>query len=1162
MSEFTLHRAARIEALADALADRIRAGIPSDILAPVTIAVGSRGMERWLRNRLALRLPICANVAFPFPSQALSAVYGRPASDVDAWSPDALAWRLVDILPRLSERAELAPLRAWLERPRAAAARTSGVLDADTWSLAREVADVLDRAALFRPEWLRAWEQGLPVAEAPEWQGLLWREVSAAIGTKHPVFAFDDRPQPGDALHVFAVSSMPPVWLRALARASTVRPVHVYHLTPSQEYWGDTRLPRELRRLPARDAQRALEAQNPLLTAFGALARDAAELYLELPWGDEPDVAGAFDAPSASGSLLARLQSDVMAARGTLELHAAAAERPLSADDDSVQFHACHGPTRQVEALREALLELFDRDRGLEPRDVVVMTPDVATYAPLVRSVFSEGRDERGASGWGDTGGPRIPTYIADLGMRELNPLADVLLRVLELVDGRLTAPALADFAALDVVRRKFGFDDDDLARVRRWLDEAGARLGVDAEERARVGLPAQEAYTLAFALDRLALGVALADDGVVSFEGVAPYDEMEGDSAHAFGAFAELCARLSAWRRELRAPRAISAWRASLTRMVEELAEVSAKASFLRAELAEGLAAVGAEAGSYDGSVSAEALTALLASRFERSKGGDRLTSGAVTVCALAPMRSVPFKVVCLLGMDDGSFPRAPRPRAFDAVGSHPRRGDRDPREEDRNLLLEALLAARSHLLVFYTGRDPRTDKPVAPAVPIGDLLDVVDLTASIPEGAPVALPDKSVNRPRRYLTRSHVVQPFVSSGFTVPQEWPAVPEPRRYDVRMFKAAQALAVAREGLRPFASPDVVLPDEQPPVAVTIDGLCRWVRRPVRTLMRERLGLYLDEGEDDVPDREAFELDVLARSSVGRRIAGDVLNGATSAELVVERLHVRASVPPGAPGRAEGQDVWQQATAAHGELLRLFDGELPERVRREVRVEVPVAGGFVLLTGSVSSHADVLVRFGHDDPHAPKHLLPLWIELLALRAGGEPVRVAHAVGSVLADFGYLGKAVTFVAPSPADAMRMLSDLMALVLEARKRPVRLVEKCSFQWASRVAVPAFAALSPDKQAKTSNTARNAARDAWSPSSPDRYGEDDDALLALVFASEPPFGPHRHSFHADFEALATRLWKPIFTAMESLWTGTPSASPCRCLRAQCSWRPAPGRR
>ena len=92
---------------------------------------------------------------------------------------------------------------------------------------------------------------------------------------------------------------------------------------------------------------------------------------------------------------------------------------------------------------------------------------------------------------------------------------------------------------------------------------------------------------------------------------------------------------------------------------------------------------------------------------------------TGTLTVCTLVPMRSVPHRVVCLLGLDDGVFPAQSSHDGDDVLARDPWVGERDPRSEDRQLFLDAISAAQSHLVITYTGADERTGAPVPPAVP-----------------------------------------------------------------------------------------------------------------------------------------------------------------------------------------------------------------------------------------------------------------------------------------------------------------------------------------------------------------------------------------------------------------------------------------------------------
>lgn len=212
MFSLQVHMACRMEALAEALAARLRVPRAADVMAPMSIAVGSRGMERWLRLELARHLPIAANLQFPFPGQALQQVHGLVDTASDPWQPDTLAWLVAARLPELLPRPEFEPLRRWLERSGAA----SVGVDLDTWSLSREVADVLDKVAMYRPGWIEAWQSGRDVASAPAWQRILWQEAYEQLGQLPMAQRLQAQtPLPGDPVHIFGVSAMPPVWVDA-----------------------------------------------------------------------------------------------------------------------------------------------------------------------------------------------------------------------------------------------------------------------------------------------------------------------------------------------------------------------------------------------------------------------------------------------------------------------------------------------------------------------------------------------------------------------------------------------------------------------------------------------------------------------------------------------------------------------------------------------------------------------------------------------------------------------------------------------------------------------------------------------------------------------------------------------------------------------------------
>lgn len=1138
-----VHRSNRLERLAAELVDQMRATRPRDVHARYTVAIGSRGMERWLRHRIAQSLGICANVDFCFPSLAVSrsaaVLLGDDPEAESAWTPDALVWAVLALLPQLLADPAFEPVQRYV---------ASGAVPVDrrTYGLAREMADLVDRYVHYRRDWLDDWRrdqqpEALRGEPSEPWQRLLFRSLEARLGATHAAAKSSSleaildgararglEPAP---LHVFGVSSMPPAYLETLARLARATRIDLYLLGPSDLYWGDLRTVAQARRdlrLAPRDAsaqtlREAMARQNPLLTSFGRLSRDVQVILEELPQGYREGSTSLFVDPCAetqTPTMLRRVQSDVLCLASPVELResvAFLARRPSLADD-SIQVHACHGPTRQVEVLREALLGLFDDHPDLAPRDVVVMTPDVATYAPLVAAIFGEGRARPGdalddAGRWGPVGAPRIPVASADLGLREQNPLADVLLRVLELAERRVTASAVLELVGLGPVRRRFELTTAELDTLHGWVASSGIRWGIDEQDRARFDQPEDRAFTFRFGLERLALGVTMSDDDDL-FGQVAPFDELEGGSAALYGRFSAYCAALFHAVSSLRAPRPLLAYTTELRAMLDALTSPSAQATWLREQIDDELGALDQQANTtgFEGEIELGALRAALAGRFDGPRAGDRPITGAVSVCALSPMRSVPFRVVCLLGMDDGVFPRPSHAVGFDLTRVAPRLGDRDGRDEDRHLILEAVLSARDNLIVLFTGREPHTNAELPPAVPVAELLDYLDTAFPPPEG---------LKRTRDLVVTSHGLQPFSPASFLpgvsrAPLGQP--PRPRSFDRRMLEAARVAARPRQEV-PALFREGPLPDAGL-TSLALDDLAAFIRNPVKFLLNRRLGLFLAPLVVQIADRESIETDSLERWS----LADDLLQWALQArtrphlsaphsfDLARALFTARAKLPFGAAGRmafAKAKTSVEAALGAGGAALA--------RPRRTLDLDATVAG--VRLTGPIGKvdAEGELLELTSDDPTKPKHLLRAWVRLLALCAA-EPAE-PHQVRMVGVRAGASGPTPrVYVLRPPADAAERLRELVDLHREGMRRPLLLFEKCSRE----LTIVGTGRRSP----------LDRAIDVWTGNN-EVAGEGTEPHLRAVFGAEPPFlAADRREPDAELTRLANELWGPIDAA------------------------------
>jgi exodeoxyribonuclease V gamma subunit len=1111
---------------------------PADPMAPVTVVIGSRGMQRWLNHELATLQGSVAAVHFLFPGnafgRAIAAIHeaaGLPAPAADgAWSGTALHRRVIRAL-----RARLADPA--FDRVRRYLGECDGPVAARELAFTREVATVLERLLYDRPDDAAAWMAD-PASTPDEhrWLALLLadlKENTAAVDPPSRLAQLRALPtQRLDApLFGFGLSSLRNGDKAHIAELARHMDIHLFMLVPSTEWWADIRL-RSQERVALKQAQakagasvqvdellRAFERSNQLLAAHGAPSRDL-QIWLEdlgyQSIEDAVDSAVEAEAPPHRLQVLQRWIDAADEAPGLRERMQASGV--LSADAGSlpsIEINACHGALRQCEALRDDLLRRFADDPTLEPRHVLVMTPDLATYAPLIAAVF--GREHRASQDRDAV--PAIPVHIADLGLTDTNPVAAVLLDIVGLVGSRVTASKLLELLGREPVRTQFRIDDADLGALKDLIIASGLRWAWDADDRAHHDQPAVDQNTVRFALERLALGVLMPDPGGVAvvpaaggFGPAVPIDLPGRDQAERFGTLAEVCDRLQRLQQQLATPATAGAWRTRLEAVIDALCTVPESRAWQRTRVSSTLQELlpDDEAAAVTGAATLEfdptSIAAMLREAFTLPRGGDRPNTGAVTVCAMEPMRSVPFRVVAMIGMDDDSFPRPSRPAAWDPFATaKPQEHDR--RSLDRHLFLESLLCARDALLIYGRGFEAARGEEVPLSVVVEELADLLAQALGI---------EKS-----RDLLRGHPLQPWSLKAFEDASRRP-------YDATWAEAALGHQGARRlsGLAATSADAEWPPETEPPTTITVRELARALENAPNAFLEKTLGISMRDKTSAIEDREPIELDDLEAWKLRDALIGIVVDDDAGVNADVRPLLTRQQGEGVIPFEAGGEAVLQEELARARDIVdkaREIPGTTIDAAPYVCMITVP--GHTLLAVTAVVP--DVREETGGTQQHVwvsasnePKDKLKLeaWLAMLVARATGAPVVAAHVVARK-------GRPV-FKAPDKETALRVLEACVGLWWRIRRQPVPLVPRFSAKLAE------IAEKTPDL---TPQSLVSEGIDAWfeDDGADTTMGADkamkDDAARAL-------FGGWTEvdlEARADgLVALAQTVWTPLLTA------------------------------
>lgn len=979
-----------LEALMEFIVERERLDDPFE---PEMILVQSTGMAQWLQMTLSQKFGIAANIDFPLPASFIWDMFVRVLPEIpkeSAFNKQSMSWKLMTLLPQLLEREDFTLLRHYL---------TDDSDKRKLFQLSSKAADLFDQYLVYRPDWLAQWETGHLVeglGEAQAWQAPLWKalvEYTDELGQPrwHRANLYQRFIEtlesattcpPGLPSRVFicGISALPPVYLQALQALGKHIEIHLLFTNPCRYYWGDIKDPAYLAKLLTRQRRHSFEDRelplfrdsenagqlfnsdgeqdvgNPLLASWGKLGRDYIYLLSDLESSQELD---AF-VDVTPDNLLHNIQSDILelenravAGVNIEEFSRSDNKRPLDPLDSSITFHVCHSPQREVEVLHDRLLAMLEEDPTLTPRDIIVMVADIDSYSPFIQAVFGSAPADR-----------YLPYAISDRRARQSHPVLEAFISLLSLPDSRFVSEDVLALLDVPVLAARFDITEEGLRYLRQWVNESGIRWGIDDDNVRELELPATGQHTWRFGLTRMLLGYAM-ESAQGEWQSVLPYDESSGLIAELVGHLASLLMQLNIWRRGLAQERPLEEWLPVCRDMLNAFflpdAETEAAMTLIeqqwQAIIAEGLGA------QYGDAVPLSLLRDELAQRLDQERISQRFLAGPVNICTLMPMRSIPFKVVCLLGMNDGVYPRQLAPLGFDLMSQKPKRGDRSRRDDDRYLFLEALISAQQKLYISYIGRSIQDNSERFPSVLVQELIDYIGQSHYLP-GDEALNCDESEARVKAHLTCHHTRMPFDPQNYqpgnlqSYAREWlPA-------------ASQAGKAHSEFVQPlpFTLPETVL----------LETLQRFWAHPVRAFFQMRLQVNFRTEDSEIPDTEPFILEGLSRYQINQQLLNALVEQ-DDAERLFRRFRAAGDLPYG----AFGEIFWETQCQ---EMQQLADRVIACRQPGQ-SMEIDLACNGVQITGWLPQvQPDGLLRW-RPSLLSVAQGMQLWLEHLVYCASG-------------------------------------------------------------------------------------------------------------------------------------------------------------------------------
>lgn len=1103
---FTVYHSNQVDVLKSLLVELIRLNPLENPFEAEQILVQSPGMSQWLKMELANEFGVAANLEFPLPATFIWNLFTDILTDVpkrSAFNKEAMTWKLMQLLPQQLDTPEFSPLKQYLERDDDQSKR---------YQLAEKIADIFDGYLVYRPEWIATWEAGETVAELNgehPWQPMLWQALydqTVALGQspyhranlyEHFIDTLDSfvedlnqSSQLPKRLFVFGITALPPRYLDALHALGAHIDVHLMFTNPCRYYWGEVRDRKYLAKLAAKTRQQLrwkgdhseragetillkgtieqnevpeyqqLHTQdavgNSLLASMGKLGRDNLYLLSQLE-ANEIDAFVDVD----DHHLLKQIQADILELREHQDdqrsLTTSEYKPAIEKDDVSLQLHVCHSPMREVEVLHDRLLAMFDADPTLKPRDIIVMVADINAYSHAIQAVFGNAPGER-----------FIPFSISDRSVDQENPILQAFMRLLSLPRRRCQASEILELLEVPAVMARFGIDEQEFDRVSLWVQQVGIRWGLDEHTALDLSLPRQQQNTWLFGIERMLLGYAMPEEAGLFECGdgvIAAFDEVQGMDADLAGKLASFVRTLQLYRDRLSDSHTFATWQQFLLGVLDDCFSVELEGEVVLSSIRHCLQQLSEQL--QDAAISADELFSpkvveqYLQNHLSNARVSQRFLAGQVNFCTLMPMRSIPFNVVCLLGMNDGLYPRTVAPEGFDLMNGRTRAGDRSRRDDDRYLFLEALLSAQQYLYISYVGRSIQDNSEQEPSVLVSELLEYCQQNYVL-IGYESKPSDQSGLALVNTFTHKHPLVPFSRRAFdgtdqaisSYAKEW--LPAAKQSEMDMTANDLQTSLLQTFLyQPLDSYLAqVEVDSQGRYLLELQELQRFWRLPVKYFFNQRLKTYFDNRQlmSHQLDDEPFLVAGLDKYQFGEQLLSHWLSASEKPSLhdfdrvakhFLRQQQAEGQLPIASFGDLAAETLLSSVKPLAEALLPWLDEKKPDlEISLDFELNVNGQTQKHRLSGWLSGHYQHgLVRYRNGGVHSV-NLLNNWIEHLCFSAMGHS-QPTQLFGTHKGEWQH----IELQAMDAQQAKQNLETLLALYYQGMDAPLWFAPKTAF-------------------------------------------------------------------------------------------------------------------